>query len=64
MQSYQNFEQNHDTLKLYNCDRPCLPAIPLVPTHSGLSIMKLFSEDVSPKVMVQPQEQDYFQQCA
>ena len=62
MQNY--FEQNQETLKLFNCDRADLPAIPLKPTTSALSIARLFSEDVSPKAQVQKQQQDYFQQCA
>lgn len=64
MQSYPNFDQNQETLKLYNCERPELPAIPLKPSSDALSIARLFSEDVSPKVQGQQQEQDYFQQCA
>ena len=53
MQSFENFD-TQETLKLYNCERPNLPAIPLVQKSSALSIARLFSEDVSPKAQVQP----------
>ena len=53
MQSYQNFD-TQETLKLYNCERPDLPAIPLVQKSSALSIARLFSEEVSPKAQIQP----------